>query len=319
VKRSNRLLILVGVLLAVTGAIGAMVIASGGGTKTAGPNAASPSITPEPTVQVVVAAKDIAAGIQITTDMLSTEEQPVSQVALAGDTFTDPASVSGRITAAKIKKGQIIVGSRDLLTPGSMADGQSISASIGSGMDAVTMEVDQVNGVGTVIVPGDHVDVILSVYVPALGFDGAKDTAGNQIKIDSQKDVTTKMVIQNVRVLGTLLPPPGEAAPVAQSSGEPIIVEPTAPIIQNTGRHMIVFVEVTPEQAEVIRWAQREETADAQNYVDLSLALRSSQDNDQPAVTTGGITFKTLVDKYGVLPIDQRAIIPADIAATIQW
>jgi Flp pilus assembly protein CpaB len=318
VKRSNRLLILVGVLLAVTGAIGAMVIASGGGSKTAGPNAATPSITPEPTVQVVVAAKDVAAGLQVTADMLTTEEVTISKAALAGDTFTDPSQVLGRITATKISKGTIIVGSRDLLTPGSMADGQSISSSISSGMDAVTMEVDQVNGVGTVIVPGDHVDIILSVYVPALGYD-VKDPTGSELKIDNAKDVTTKMVIQNVRVLGTLLPPAGATAPPAESSGEPIVVQPSQPIIQNTDRHMIVFVEVTPEQAEVIRWAQREETADAQNYVDMSLALRSSQDNDQPAVTTGGITFKTLVDKYGVLPIDQRAIIPADIAATIQW
>jgi Flp pilus assembly protein CpaB len=250
VKRSNRLLILVGVLLAVTGAIGAMVIASGGGSKTAGPNAATPSITPEPTVQVVVAAKDVAAGIQVTNDMLTTEEVTVSKAALAGDTFTDPSQVLGRITATKISKGTIIVGSRDLLTPGSMADGQSISTSIASGMDAVTMEVDQVNGVGTVIVPGDHVDVIQSVYVPAFGYQDIKTSSGLTINIDSTKDVTTKMVIQNVRVLGTLLPPAGETTPVASASGEPVVVQPTQPIIQNTDRHMIVFVEVAPEQAE---------------------------------------------------------------------
>ena len=315
-KRSNRLLILVGVLLAVTGAIGAMVIANGG-SKPSGPTAASPSITPEPKVQVVVANKDIAAGVQITSDMLTTDEQPVSVVSLAGDTFTDPASVSGRITATSIKKGQIIVGSRDLLTPGSMADGQSISPSIASGMVAVSMEVDQVNGVGTLIVPGDRVDIVLSVYVPALGYTNAKDAVGNTITIDSAKDVTTKMVIQNVRVLGTLLPP-AQQTTEAGASGLPEPL-PTSPIVQLTGRHEEVIIEVTPEQAEVIRWAQREEITDTQNYIDLSLALRSNQDNDQPPATTGGITFKQLVDKYGVLPIDQRAILPADIAATIQW
>jgi Flp pilus assembly protein CpaB len=315
VKRSNRLLILVGILLAVTGGIGAVVIASGGGSKTSGPSAA-PSITPEPKVQVVVANKDIAAGVQITADMVTTNQELVSKVSIAGDTFVDTTSVTGRITAAAIKKGQIIVGSRDLLTPGSMADGQSISGSVASGMVGVTMEVDQVNGVGTLIVPGDRVDIVLSVYVPALGFE-SKDTAGNTVKIDSAKDVTTKMVIQNRRVLGTLLPAPGAAAN-PQASGEPVL-EPTAPIVQNTGRHMIVVVEVKPEEAEVLRWAQREEVTDAQNYVDLSLALRSSQDNDLPDATTAGITFKMLVDKYGVLPVDQRAIIPADLAKNVQW
>ncbi len=181
-KRSNRLLILLGILLAITGAGLAMVLASGGGSKTPGP-AASASATPEPKVQVVVAAKNIAAGVQITADMLTTSQEPQSKVTNLGDTFVDAASVNGRITATSVTKGQIIVGSRDLLIPGSMADGQSVSASVASGMLGVTVEVDQVNGVGTLIVPGDHVDIILSVYVPALGYD-VKDTAGTQLKID---------------------------------------------------------------------------------------------------------------------------------------
>jgi Flp pilus assembly protein CpaB len=295
-----------------------MVIASGGGSKTSGPAVASPSITPEPKVQVVVASKDIAAGVQISTDMVTTSQETLSKVSAAGDTFQDPTAVSGRITGVSIKKGQIIVGSRDLLTPGSMTDGQSIAQEVSSGMLAVTMEVDQVNGVGTLIVPGDRVDIILSVYIPILGVD-AKDPAGNQVTLTAGKDVTTKMVIQNRRVLGTLLPPAGAAAaPNAEGSAIPLPV-PSTPIVQNTGRHMIVAVEVKPDEAEVLRWAQREEVTDAQNYIDLSLALRSSQDNDTPDVSTPGITFKMLVDKYGVLPIDPRAIIPADIAKAVQW
>jgi Flp pilus assembly protein CpaB len=324
VKRSNRLLILVGVLLAFTGAIGAMVIASGGGSKTAGPAASSPSATPEPKVQVVVAAKDIAAGAQITSDMVTTSQQTQSVVAAAGDTFRDPLTITGRITAGSIKKGQIVVGSRDLLTPGSMTDGQSITSSVASGMVAVTMEVDQVNGVGTLIVPGDRVDIILAVYVPQLGITVAGQTASGgtstvpQLQIPADKDVTTKMIIQNRRVLGTLTPPVAATAASA-ASGVPVAPVQTAPVVQNTGRHMIVLVEVKPDEAEVIRWAQRAERSDPQNYIDMSLALRSSQDNDAQDVTTPGITFKMLVDKYGVLAPDPRAIIPPDIAKQIQW
>ena len=325
VKRSNRLLILVGVLLAFTGAIGAMVIASGGSSNSSGPVAASPSATPEPKVQVVVASKDIAAGAQITPDMITTSQQVESVVAAAGDTFRDPLTITGRITAGSIKKGQIVVGSRDLLTPGSMTDGQSISSTVASGMVAVTMEVDQVNGVGTLIVPGDRVDIILAVYVPQLGItmaQGASGGTGSQLTIASDKDVTSKMLIQNRRVLGTLTPPL-DATPAVGASAAPVAA-PVAPVqsaqvVQNTSRHMIVLVEVKPDEAEVIRWAQREEKTDPQNYIDLSLALRSSQDNDAQDVTTPGITYRMLVDKYGVLPPDPRAIIPADIAKKIQW
>jgi Flp pilus assembly protein CpaB len=326
VKRSNRLLILVGVLLAITGAIGAMVIASGGGSKTAGPAAASASPTPEPKVQVVVAAKDIAAGTQITSDMLTTSQQNVSIVTAAGDTFRDPLTITGRITATAVKKGQIVVGSRDLLTPGSMTDGQSIAGSVASGMVAVTMEVDQINGVGTLIVPGDRVDIILAVYVPQLGINvsGTPTQGGvgiSSLTIPADKDVTAKMLIQNRRVLGTLTPPVEATPAAAKASGavEPVLPAQTAPIVQNTGRHMVVIVEVKPDEAEVLRWAQRAEKLEPQNYIDLSLALRSSQDAEAQDATTPGITYRILVDKYGVLPPDPRAIIPPDIAKQIQW
>ena len=65
--------------------------------------------------------------------------------------------------------------------------------------------------------------------------------------------------------------------------------------------------------------AQREEKTDPQNYITLGLALRSDKDNDAPAVTTPGITFKQLVTIYGVLPLDPRAVLPADLAKQISW
>ena len=43
---------------------------------------------------------------------------------------------------------------------------------------------------------------------------------------------------------------------------------------------MMVILEVTPDEAEILRWAQRAEKTDPQNYIDLSLALRSDKDND---------------------------------------
>ena len=82
---------------------------------------------------------------------------------------------------------------------------------------------------------------------------------------------------------------------------------------------MPLIVEVMPEEAEVIRWAQRAEKLDPQNYIDMSIALRSDQDNSLPNSVTPGITFKMLVDKYGVLPLDPRAIIPPDVARQLQW
>ena len=79
------------------------------------------------------------------------------------------------------------------------------------------------------------------------------------------------------------------------------------------------FFRQQPDEAEIIRWAQREEKADPQNYITLGLALRSDKDNDAPAATTPGITLTQLVTIYGVLPPDPRAIIPADLAKELSW
>jgi len=322
VKRSNRLLILLGVLLAVAGGIAAITLANGGGGNGGGNGggpAASPTATPEPTVTVVIAKADINLGDTITVSMVGVETMTVSQRnALGQDTYSSADQVIGKIAGGKITSGQILVAGRDLLTPGSMADGTDIAGAISPGMVAVSMEVDQTNGVGTLIVPGDPVDIILTVFTDQLAIT-AKDLAGNTIIAPGGQQVTSKMVIQDGKILATLVPPP---APAANATAGAVPASPTAAIVQFTGRTMIAIVEVKPDEAEIIRWAQRAETtggAGTQNYIDLAIALRSGQDGSAPPVVTPGITFKNLVDKYGVLPPDPRGILPADIAKGIQW
>lgn len=324
-KRSNRLLILLGVFLAVAGGLGTVVLLSGSNTGGGGGGAkASPTPTLEPLTTVVVAKQDINLGDQITAAMVGTKQMTISaQAALGGDTFSDVSQVIGKVAGGKITKDQVLLASRDFLSPGTMVEGQSIAAAVSSGMVAVSMEVDQVNGVGTLLVPGDHVDVILSVYVDQLGISGVKTAGGATLDLKSNATVTTKTVIQNRKVLGTLLPSeaaaPTPVAPAGASGAPEPAAGPTQAVISNTGRHMMVILEVTPDEAEILRWAQRMEKIDPQNYIDLSLALRSSKDNDAPNVTTPGITFKMLVDKYGVLPPDPRGILPPDLAKGISW
>jgi hypothetical protein len=117
-----------------------------------------------------------------------------------------------------------------------------------------------------------------------------------------------------------LLPAP-EATTNGAASGASPTPQPksTAQTITNSGAHMIVILEVQPDEAEMMRWAQREEKADPQNYITLSLALRSDKDNDAPPAVTPGITYKQLVTLYGVLPPDPRAMIPADLAKSISF
>jgi Flp pilus assembly protein CpaB len=195
------------------------------------------------------------------------------------------------------------------------------------------MEVDQVNGVGTLIVPNDRVDVILSVWLPEVKVDywacvvcGSKKPDKRELTLGN--DVTTKMVIQNRKVLLTLLPQPGEEKGVtgvttgvggggaASPTPKP---KATTETISNSGQHMLVVLEVKRDEAEIIRWAQREEKMEEQNYISLGLVLRSDKDNDAALTTTPGITFRQLVTMYGVLPPDFRGAIPPDLLKLMTW
>ena len=319
-KRSNRLLILVGVFLAVLSMMGVIIVAGGGGS--GGQPKASPTPTPEPQVLVVVAKVDINLGDKITADMLDTVSMTVSQRALLdGETYSLPSSVVGKVAGGAIPKGSILYADKSFLAPGTFVQGQDLASGIATGMLSMSMEVDQINGVGTLLVPGDHVDIILSTWVDQLGIDlTSTPTSPWKITLPGDQAVTTKIVIQNRKVLATLLPTPAAAPAIVNPGGSPTPQpKSTAATVSNSGVHMIVLVEVKPEEAEVIRWAQRAEKLDPQNYITLGLALRSDKDNDAPVVTTPGITLRQLVTAWGVLPPDPRAIIPPDIAKQISW
>jgi Flp pilus assembly protein CpaB len=322
VKRSNRILILVGILLAVVAFVGVIALSNKGGGGGGG-SSATPTPTLEATTPVVIAAKDIALGQTITNDMVTVQQVTVSQAAAYGsDIFSSVDQVRNKIAATDIKKGDPLHDGIDFLhvRPGSITAGQSISSTIDPGYVAVAMEIDQTTGVGTLIVPGDHVDVILSVYVDQIALT-TTDTNKTTVTLPGGQQVTSKMMFQNNKVLATLLPPEAPAAsatPAAGAASPTPAPSPSAKSVTNNDQHMIVIIQVKPDQAEVIRWAQRSEK-DPKNYIGLALALRSLKDNEAADVTTIGVTFSELVTRYGVLPPDPRGILPASLAAGIKW
>jgi Flp pilus assembly protein CpaB len=329
VKRSNRL-ILLGLIIAISAALlAAAYVSSAGGGGGGGEAAelASPTPTPEPRVQVVAAAVAIPAGTTIKAEMLKLKEMTLSERnALGADTFSRKDDVVGKIAGSNISADQVLVASKDFYAPGSVMEGKSLKDSISAGMVGISMEVDQVNGVGTLLVPGDHVDIILTVYVEQLSISVKNTDLGVTIPLGGSQ-VTSKLIFENCRILATLLPPAEENAkatpvPAPGATGPAITAAPSSPIVQNTGRHMIVIVEVWPDQATVIRWAQRAEKSDPQNYIDLALILRSSKDDGADIGTkskVGGVTFAVLVAEYGVLPPDPTKTLPKALGDRIRW
>jgi pilus assembly protein CpaB len=297
-KRSNRLVLLVGVFLAVIAFVGIALLLQGGGGNTSGP-------PPVPTVlPAVIAVKDIPLGATVTEDMLTTQDLKVDTERKT-TAFSSTKLVVGSIARRAIKTGtQLEAAYFDTSTTACS------TVDVPPTLRAMAVQVDQVSGVGTVINSGDFVDAVV-------GFTGDKfpvvtlNPTDNTITVVAGLNGTSvKLLIEGMQVLCRQLPPPpapanGQAAPAA-SSGTSL-----------NGQQEIVILGVTAPQAEIIKFAQLDGS--------ITLALRSSKDfldeNGNPVVPppsgTQGVTLKILTTDFAVpIPELVEAVLPAQAQAS---
>ena len=146
-KRSNRLVLLVGVFLAIVAFVGVLLLSN-----------QTPSSSAPPTeLPTVVAATDIPLGTRITADQVT-----IATKAVAGrdpDAFGDVSQVIGKIVREPVTAGAAITAKT--LTGG--AQGQVLDISCPATFRCMSVQVDQVTGVGTIIKAGDYVDMVTGV------------------------------------------------------------------------------------------------------------------------------------------------------------
>jgi pilus assembly protein CpaB len=277
-KRANRLMLVVGVALAALSFIAVLALGAFGQK--------APETTPPPDVSVVVAASDLPLGAQITADKLATTTKPQDQ---ADGTFADPQQVVGMVIRRAVASGEVLTND-DFTTSVSLPD---LVRSLQPGLRAIAVPLSKVDSVGALLQPGDSVDVLISMEdgdglnpiveanpVSSPGLGGNTDP---YISLDDYLNNTSvKVVVQNVQVLAAIA-----ATPTDPSN----VIGGAAPSPQPD---MVVLLAVTPQQAEIVRFAQLDGN--------ISLVLRSPADAGAQAVDTTGITLKQLVDTYGVLP-----------------
>jgi pilus assembly protein CpaB len=119
----------------------------------------APAAKPVATRTIVVAAGPMRFGTHVSTDNLREVNWP--EEAIPAGTFGSIADlISGgkRIVLASIEKNEPILRMK-VTGPGQKA---TLSAVIQDGMRAVTVRVNDVEGVGGFVLPGDHVDVLLT-------------------------------------------------------------------------------------------------------------------------------------------------------------
>ena len=272
-KRSNRLILLIGFFLAAVAFVAVVVLLGSG---TGGGN--EPGVDALNTT-VVVAAADVPLGTTITAAMVATQAIKNTEVPVGSYTLT--SEVIGRTVTTQLTKGQLVDGNAFSTT----TVNPDIARLLEPGRRAMSLEVSYIAGVGTLIKPGDWVDVVV-------GIAGAAFPLVTTDKVDTVTTLTginstsIKTIVQNLEVVGTLLPavPPAEGQPA-----------PTGPTSAGAVGTQLVILGVTAQQAEVLRFGQYPDTS-------LTLILRSPDDKEAPDEKTTGITLRQLVDKWAVIP-----------------
>ncbi|MHB1035536.1 MAG: Flp pilus assembly protein CpaB [Pirellulales bacterium] len=195
---------------------------------------------PKPTVltgeseRIFVAMSDIGLGDPLTPQVLKVEEWPKDRV--PSGAITKIEQVEGRRTRTRIFAGEPILEAK-LLTKG--ASGQGATALIPKGYRVIAVKVDAVSGGGSMILPGDRVDVLVNLMAT-----GRKDIP----------ETMTRTVLQDIKVF----------AADANFSREP----------GNKGEMTIaaktISLLVTPPQAELVNLASQ--------MGEIRLVMRSPED-----------------------------------------
>jgi len=174
---------------------------------------------------VVVADTDLGVGSRIAPADLRVVEYPAGS--LPDGTFQGMADVVGRGVIMPIRKSEVVLASKLASTKA----GSGLPSLIPSGKRALSVQVNEVISVGGFVVPGTHVDVLLT---------GRPLTAGPQ-------DVMTTTVLENVEVLAA-----GQEIQQNQEGGKPRAVT-------------VITLLVTPEEA------QRLTLASSEGHIQLAL------------------------------------------------
>ena len=276
-KRSNRLVILVGVLLAVLAFVGIVVLLGQQGNK---PTAE------KKTVNVLVAKSDIAIGDSVTPALV--EVKDVDPEAVVGTRIADPSQLSGAPALFPIGKGSQV--SQESVGLGALGT-TCISCQLEPGEKAIAFQVERVTGLDFLIQRGDHIDIIFrgGVQVVQPTIDSTPDAPRFEAIPGLENAPTVKTLLQNKRVLYVSAT---KIKPINDPSATPV---PGATTKADAEIETVVIVFAgTDSDAEVIKFAQNDQSV----LGPLTAVLRHA--DDDVVEDTTGITFKILVERFGI-------------------
>ena len=284
-KRSNRLVILVGILLAVLAFVAIVILL----------NDQDPTTTPEAiTETVLVATQDIARGDPVTPDVV--EEQQVLPEAVQQTPLRSTTQVSGQLAAFPIPAGSQVIAEAVGIGTIRIVD---LPALLNPGEKAIAFQVDRVTGADFLLKPGDTIDVVTAQLINVL-----QETADSAANADEnapprfesipglEASRSVKAILQNKRVLYVSASRAIEQEPV-DVNGDGVVDETDeqpAQVIDS----VIVVIAGTAQDAEVIKFAQ----SDLSEVGSLTAIVRHA--DDEAIEETLGITIDQLVEEFGL-------------------
>ncbi|MFD2183262.1 Flp pilus assembly protein CpaB [Rhodoplanes azumiensis] len=146
---------------------------------------------PVATRTVVVAARPLRYGHELSPQVLREAAWPSDALPDGGFArISDLLAEGKRVVLTPIEPNEPVLAVK-ITGPGQRA---TLSALVGPGMKAVTIRVNDVDGVGGFVLPGDRVDVVLTRQVD-------EASAGPDGKTGDRKTTSTQVLLQDVRVL----------------------------------------------------------------------------------------------------------------------
>ena len=134
---------------------------------------------PLTTTTIVVASKPLRFGNELTASQLSEAPWPAGSLPSGSFSKIDDMLKGGkRVALTAIEPNEPVLSTK-ITGPGQRA---TLSATLRDGLKAATVRVNDIDGVGGFVLPGDHVDVALTRQV-------------------DKTNASTEIVLQNVRVL----------------------------------------------------------------------------------------------------------------------
>jgi pilus assembly protein CpaB len=232
---------------------------------------------------VLVAKQDIPQGVVIAGEMFETAIVPNKFVQPQAVTSLD--RISGMITVAPISKGEQI--SLSKLVQEKKAGGGDLAGVTPAGKRAVSIIVDNMSSLAGMVQPGDYVDVLATLPIPAQGQDG---------KVVTQMAVIP--LFQNVLVLAV-----GQNTGSIQAAGR----YAEAPASSGGGGNSLITLALGPQEANLVAFVQEQGK--------MRLIMRSPADANIEPVSPA--SWESLF-QY-IMPPQKEAPAPAPVEDTNEY